>query len=690
MKKTIILSLMLWLMGAGAFAMATQAQNPPEALKIQGPENAAQLSHQQLEEGKLLITVTDADENPIKGLTRDHFKILRGHKTAKILAVEPLATSKEVPLNIVMVVDNSKSMEQRNAVTPLIEALNAFYRTVRPIDTVSIVVFDEKGSMTVNGHSLHAKTLQTSSAEQLSRFVSDSMYRGLTEGTYLYDAMLLALDIAGKMPAKNNKFLAVFSDGEDINSVVKKPDLQNAAKDIANFSVFAVDYMPAPEINPFLNSFAVDHHGRAWKAASAAELLPVFESFSSTLLHRYVVAYRFLEPPSGTMRFADPKLTIEEVTTIDSAPLLNHIYFGEAQSELGHPYHLFQNKNETAAFDEKNFKGAMEKYRHVLNIIGRRLVANPDASVRLVGCNANTGIEKARIDMSRARAEAVRAYLRYVWGIDGKRMKVEQRNLPQMPSTSRIPEGQAENRRVEILSDHPAILDTVDSAYVEKACDLTDLRILPQIRAEAGIRDWQATLMCGDSDKEIKAITGEGDLPAEWRMPLDAALLDQIAGCDTLQTRLHITDREANVYDSQETTMLPVTFVQRTKQMTETLGYKVKEQYALILFDYDSDAIKARNKTIVDRIITRMQQIPQASVTITGHTDSIGAEAYNLKLSERRAQAVRKTIVSASSGMAERLHVMGVGPSNPLYDNARSEGRSLNRTVTITLEYLQK
>jgi outer membrane protein OmpA-like peptidoglycan-associated protein len=82
-----------------------------------------------------------------------------------------------------------------------------------------------------------------------------------------------------------------------------------------------------------------------------------------------------------------------------------------------------------------------------------------------------------------------------------------------------------------------------------------------------------------------------------------------------------------------------------------------------------------------------MQEVPDAKVDIVGHTDNIGKEAYNLKLSERRAEAVKGQFAAVAS---DKMTMSGAGPQNPLYDNTLPEGRALNRTVTIDLEYEKK
>ena len=107
MKKRMIFILLL-LFSFTSLAQAAQEEAPP--LLVNGPEKAAKVSYQNMENGKLLVSVTDADEEPIMGLTDMDFSIRQGIKKAKIVSVEPLATDKQVPLNIVLVIDNSYSM----------------------------------------------------------------------------------------------------------------------------------------------------------------------------------------------------------------------------------------------------------------------------------------------------------------------------------------------------------------------------------------------------------------------------------------------------------------------------------------------------------------------------------------------------------------------------------------------------
>ena len=659
-----------------------------EPFTLAMPEQVADLTYQVIAPGKLLISASDSEGNPVRGLTARDFRLLRNDKEARILGVETLETSQDVSLNIVLVVDNSASMKQRRAVDSILGAMENVYKVMRPIDNITAVVFNDDETQTFDGKSLHVTVKQTSKPDQLRAFLKESFDRGLTAKTVLYEGMLAGLDILRRLPEDSQKFMVVFTDGEDINSAYKSADVEKAAQGITKLEAYAVDYMPGGQVDPFLQSFTKAHGGRTWKATSAADLGPIFEAVSSKLLYRYVVDYQFLFPPTGSFTMGPDALRIEEITTIDSSPLLNYVYFAEGQSAVPDRYVRFTSQSETTAFAEEALRGTKEKYVNLLNIIGQRLRNHPQATIRLVGCNANVGEEKGNKALSRARAEGVKAYLQYIWGIDPARMAVEARNRPEVPTSGRTPEGQAENRRVEIYSDDAAILDVVKSTYAEYNSNVETLTVMPRIASEHGIERWTVTVL-GD-DQPIFEASGTA-MPAEELVLEDAALTPEaLSKYKQLAARLVVEDMEGQML-TLEADPIPVTFLQRETQRARHQGYRVQEKYALILFDFDSDHIKERNAAVVATIVARIGQFPSAKVAIVGHTDNIGKEDYNLKLSERRAKAVYAQIATALGDSPQTtITQMGVGSFDPLYGNGLPENRALNRTVTVTLEYEQK
>jgi outer membrane protein OmpA-like peptidoglycan-associated protein len=919
----------------------------------------AKLAFQVIDEKSLLVSVKDAENNPVRGLKAEDFVLQSGNKKARILSVEPLETSKFVPLNIVLVVDNSASMQKRQAIKPLMAALDEFFKTLRPIDNVTVVVFDKKGTMQVKGYNLNIKTYHSRFIPDLKAFLNEAFDEGLTSQTFLYEAMEAGIDIIRKMPKEANKFLVVLSDGEDINSDFEVDFVESEAKGIENFEIFAVDYMPGNKVDKFLKSFTEAHGGRVWKATSASELLPIFKSFSTTLLYRYVVNYQFPDPPKGTLSLqpaalnfdmltlldgspvlnkvffeageskipdsyvllksrahtaafnenvltgsldryknvlnivgrhltafpethirivgsnsdsgvekgkldlsraraeavkdylqtvwkidgarmkvearnlplnAAPanmvgsrpenqrveiiydssdmqamaanqfiaessnlnaikimpqivaeygvanwelriqadnqtiktlkgtdalepaiaialddlgraklvactnlkalikvtdinndtyetatdlcpvtvakkeliheligpprgtvaiqpaRLTIEEVTTIDSSPLLNYVFFETGQSDLPSRYATFSSQTDTKAFNESQLKGTTEKYTHVLNIIGGRLRANPEARIKIVGCNSNRGDEHNRKDLSRSRAESVRAYLKYIWGIESSRMDLEARNLPAVASASSVDAGRAENQRVEIYSESPVLLDTIKSTYVEKISNAQEVRVLPQIQSGYDLDHWTVALV-GDGTL-IDSTAGQGDLMPAYQFNLKDIGLGRIGGYENIGANIEVEDKRGQTYQTHASTS--VRFIRREERVAKKEGYKVMEKYALILFDFNRADIKDRNRAVVDRIVTRIKEVPTARVAIEGHTDSIGKEAYNIDLSKRRAKAAFDMIVAGGAIGSGDISYEGAGPHNPLFDNELPEGRALNRTVTVTLEYEQQ
>jgi outer membrane protein OmpA-like peptidoglycan-associated protein len=101
-------------------------------------------------------------------------------------------------------------------------------------------------------------------------------------------------------------------------------------------------------------------------------------------------------------------------------------------------------------------------------------------------------------------------------------------------------------------------------------------------------------------------------------------------------------------------------------------------------FDFDSAELSARNQSTLDSIARYLKRHPGARLRIEGHTDAIGASSYNIRLSERRAEAVRAHLL-AQGIPAERTETGHFGASRPLESNAAESGRARNRRVEIIL-----
>lgn len=100
-----------------------------------------------------------------------------------------------------------------------------------------------------------------------------------------------------------------------------------------------------------------------------------------------------------------------------------------------------------------------------------------------------------------------------------------------------------------------------------------------------------------------------------------------------------------------------------------------------ILFEVDSDELKESSYAVIDTIVDYMRANPNVKVLIIGYTDSTGDWHDNLKLSERRAQAVKDDMVYRGKIPSSRISAIGLGQSKPVAPNSTPEGRALNRRV---------
>ena len=102
-----------------------------------------------------------------------------------------------------------------------------------------------------------------------------------------------------------------------------------------------------------------------------------------------------------------------------------------------------------------------------------------------------------------------------------------------------------------------------------------------------------------------------------------------------------------------------------------------------IFFDFNSDRIKTESDPILAELGQALARHADWTLSINGHTDNVGGDDYNLRLSERRAAAVRRALVERHGIAAGRLRSAGFGASSPIEPNDTPEGRARNRRVEL-------
>jgi OOP family OmpA-OmpF porin len=117
-------------------------------------------------------------------------------------------------------------------------------------------------------------------------------------------------------------------------------------------------------------------------------------------------------------------------------------------------------------------------------------------------------------------------------------------------------------------------------------------------------------------------------------------------------------------------------------------GVKVDERGCWTLeqsyfFDFDKSEVKSESLPLLDHIAKIMNDNPKMKVQIEGHTDSKGSVEYNQGLSERRANAIKSSLVKRTMVDAGRLNAVGFGESKPIATNDTDAGRAKNRRVDL-------
>lgn len=102
-----------------------------------------------------------------------------------------------------------------------------------------------------------------------------------------------------------------------------------------------------------------------------------------------------------------------------------------------------------------------------------------------------------------------------------------------------------------------------------------------------------------------------------------------------------------------------------------------------IYFDTGKADVKPQSEEALAEIAKLLKQHPALNLYVVGHTDNVGTLSSNMELSQRRADAVVKALVSKYSIGADRLYAAGVGPLSPVIANKTEEGRAKNRRVAL-------
>lgn len=165
---------------------------------------------------------------------------------------------------------------------------------------------------------------------------------------------------------------------------------------------------------------------------------------------------------------------------------------------------------------------------------------------------------------------------------------------------------------------------------------------------------------------------------ASWEPPFSSAVLPSSAP---------VVNSPATSVSSPEATvavLTPPTPPSEPQSQEETNPHPYALRGKVIEFYADSDALSPKGRIALDSILPLLRRHAATHVEISGHTDNLGTEDYNVALSQRRAEAVRQYLLA--QGIAgEQLAIGAYGSSLPIADNTTPEGRQRNRRAEVII-----
>ena len=143
-----------------------------------------------------------------------------------------------------------------------------------------------------------------------------------------------------------------------------------------------------------------------------------------------------------------------------------------------------------------------------------------------------------------------------------------------------------------------------------------------------------------------------------------------------------VSDLNVARYSNEEAKPTPEKLGIGVKKTKEGMKLTVPEK---VLFDFNRFTLKPEAKEALSVVGDIIREHPAKQIVVTGYTDNVGSDAYNLKLSLQRAQSVADYLIYCEKMKPGLFTITGKGKTNPVASNATEEGRAKNRRVEIRL-----
>lgn len=247
----------------------------------------------------------------------------------------------------------------------------------------------------------------------------------------------------------------------------------------------------------------------------------------------------------------------------------------------------------------------------------------------------------------------------------------------------------AEDQRKDLVKEHEKLVLEARTREAERARHQATQAKQSAAEAlalrELALKEAAEAQALRDEAQLAQSVAIEGQLAAEnaaQAATTDAEIARLAAAEEAEKARLARAEAEAAKaeMESMRSRLSDLEAKQTERGLLITLGD--------VLFEFNKSDLKAGGQRNLLPLAEVLKERTDQPVIIEGHTDSIGNHAYNMTLSEKRAQSVEQYLVDQGVDVS-RITTTGLGPDFPIADNATSEGRQLNRRVEVILPNLK-
>ena len=369
----------------------------------------------------------------------------------------------------------------------------------------------------------------------------------------------------------------------------------------------------------------------------------------------------------------NPTIRVEQFRSSVTVPLLPHIFFNESSTVIPARYRRIT-AAERATYSTVRLATAqpVEVYRHILNIIGKRLQERPNARLTLKGFNPTSGVESTVKKLGLQRAEAVSDYFQDVWKIAGSRINVTTQDIAP-PANA---DAETEARRVDISSDDPAIMQALTLESVYQSVLPQALRFSLDINAGAGLKQWglEVSQFQGNEIVSLFNIEGTNEYPKEyvWRIDEHPNSVPTVSG--TIETEVEVTDVNNRNADTP---------IQTTPVEVVMLADKVSKKTPDTRVDIVT-AVVPLGKTLAESetlLGLKSTLAPGSTILAEGWADGANEQSLNTNAADALAREAAQILGANATTVSSKKRVEWMKPLHN--DGGSPEGRLYNRAVRL-------